>query len=64
VEEDYEIHVLSNNPTMAQIKVKKEKKTNNAKAKACLFAVVSTTIFTKITSLKSPKEIRGNNVVH
>lgn len=57
VEEDYEIPVLPNNPTMAQIKMQKEKKTKKAKAKACLFAAVSTTIFTRIMSLKSAKEI-------
>ena len=57
VEEDYEIPKLSNNPTMAQIKAHKEKKMKKSKAKACLFAVVSSTIFTRIMSLKSPKEI-------
>jgi len=57
VEEYYEIPVLPNNPTMAQIKMKKDKKTKKAKAKACLFVVVSTTIFTRIMSLKSAKEI-------
>lgn len=55
--EDYEIPVLPNNPTMAQIKMQKEKKTKKAKAKACLFAAVSTTIFTRIMSLKSAKDI-------
>lgn len=40
VEEDYEILPLPNNPTMAQIKSHKERKTRKAKAKACLFAGV------------------------
>jgi hypothetical protein len=57
VEEDYEIPALPNNPTMAQIKAHKEKKTKKSKAKACLFAAVSSTIFTRIMSLKSAKEI-------
>lgn len=57
VEEDYEIPALPNNPTMAQIKAQKEKKTKKAKAKACLFAAVSSTIFTRIMSFKSAKEI-------
>ncbi|KZV47520.1 hypothetical protein F511_14592 [Dorcoceras hygrometricum] len=54
VEEYYEVPALPNNPTMAQIKAHKEKKT---KAKACLFAAVSSSIFTRIMSLKSAKEI-------
>lgn len=56
VEEDYEIQALTNNPTMAQIKTH-EKKTKISKAKASLFAAVSSTIFTRIMSLKSAKEI-------
>ncbi|KAH9768805.1 hypothetical protein KPL71_011738 [Citrus sinensis] len=57
VEEDYEIPALPNNPTMAQIKAHKEKKTKKSRAKACLFAAVSSTIFTRIMSLKSAKAI-------
>lgn len=56
VEEDYEIQALTNNPTMAQIKTH-EKKTKISKAKASLFIAVSSTIFTRIMSLKSAKEI-------
>ncbi|KAH9679706.1 hypothetical protein KPL71_026241 [Citrus sinensis] len=52
VEEDYEIPTLPNNPTMAQIKAHKEKKIKKSRAKACLFAAVSSTIFTRIMSLK------------
>lgn len=57
VEEDYDVPALPDNPTMAQIKAHKEKKTKKSKAKACLFAAVSSTIFTRIMSLKSAKEI-------
>ncbi|KAF9672624.1 hypothetical protein SADUNF_Sadunf11G0061900 [Salix dunnii] len=55
--EDYEILVLPNNPTMAQVKTHKEKNTRKSKAKACLFAAVLSTIFTQIMSLKTTKEI-------
>jgi len=57
IEEDYEVHPLPNNPTVAQIKNHKERKTRKLKAKACLFAAVSTTIFTRIMSLKSAKDV-------
>ncbi|KAJ6416963.1 hypothetical protein OIU84_002780 [Salix udensis] len=42
---------------MTQIKSHKERKTKKSKAKACLFAVVSTTIFTRIMSLQSAKDV-------
>ncbi|XP_022877128.1 uncharacterized protein LOC111395387 [Olea europaea var. sylvestris] len=57
VEEDYEVPPLPNNPTMAQIKIHKERRTRKSKAKATLYAAVSTTIFTRIMSLKSAKEV-------
>ncbi|XP_020270878.1 uncharacterized protein LOC109846065 [Asparagus officinalis] len=57
VEEDYEVPPLPNNPTMAQIKLHKERNVRKSKAKACLFAAVSTTIFTRIMSLKTAKEV-------
>ena len=57
MEEDYEVHPLPNNPTMAQIKNHKERKTRKSKAKACMFAAVSTTISTRIISLKSTKDV-------
>ena len=57
VEEDYDIPLLPDNPTVDQIKAQKEKKTKKSKAKACLFAAVSSTIFTRIMSLKTTKEI-------
>ncbi|KAH7576626.1 hypothetical protein JRO89_XS01G0120000 [Xanthoceras sorbifolium] len=55
VEEYYEVHPLPNNPTMAQIKVHKERKTMKSKAKASLFAAVSTTIFTRIMDFELQK---------
>ncbi|KAL6345206.1 hypothetical protein AAG906_015689 [Vitis piasezkii] len=48
---------LSNNLTMAQVKNHKERKTRKSKEKACLFAAISATIFTRIMSLKSAKAI-------
>ena len=57
VEEDYAIPALANNPTMTQIKTHKELKTKKSKAKACLFAAVSTTIFTRVMSHKTAKSI-------
>ena len=57
VEEDYEISPLPTNPTMTQIKSHKERKTKKFKAKACLFTAVSTTVFTRIMSLKSAKAV-------
>ncbi|PKI50054.1 hypothetical protein CRG98_029554 [Punica granatum] len=46
VETDYEIPPLPNNPTLALIKLHKEKTTR--KAKSCLYVAVSPTIFAKI----------------
>ncbi|XP_057746552.1 uncharacterized protein LOC130965813 [Arachis stenosperma] len=57
VEEDYEVPPLPNNPTIAQIKLHKEKKTRKAKARSCLFTGVSSIIFTRIMTLKTPKAI-------
>nr|XP_033510494.1 uncharacterized protein LOC117275310 [Nicotiana tomentosiformis] len=57
VEEDYDVLPLPNNPTLAQIKSHKEKKTRKSKAKATLFAGVSAIIFTRVMALKSTKEI-------
>ena len=42
---------------MAQIKNNKERKTKKAKAKACLFAALSKTVFTRVMTLKSAKAI-------
>jgi len=57
IDENYEVPSLPNNPTMAQLKFHKEKKTRKAKAKSCLFAGVSETVFTRIMTLKTPKAI-------
>jgi len=57
IEEDYEVLSLPTNPTMAQIKNKKEIKARKSKAKATLFVVVSKEIFTRIMMIKSTNEI-------
>ncbi|KAF2319724.1 hypothetical protein GH714_018234 [Hevea brasiliensis] len=57
VEEDYDVPPLPRNPTMAQIKTHKENKTRKSKTKACLFATVSPTIFSRIMTCSSAKAI-------
>jgi hypothetical protein len=57
VEDDYEVHSLPTNLIVAQIRNHKERKTRKSKSKACLFAAISTTIFTRIMSLKLAKDI-------
>ena len=57
VEEDYEVPPLPANPTMAQIRNHKEKKTRKSKARATLFAAVSSEIFVRIMTLKSAFEV-------
>jgi len=42
---------------MTQIDSHKERKTKKSKAKTCVFATISTTIFTRIMSLKSTKDV-------
>ena len=42
---------------MAQMKNHKERKIRKSKAKACLFSVVSSTIFIRIMNLESTKDI-------
>ncbi|KAF2288304.1 hypothetical protein GH714_005889 [Hevea brasiliensis] len=71
VEEDYQVLPLPDNPTMAQMKSFKETKARKSKAKNCLFAAVSSSIFTKIMSLKAAfdiwnylkKEYEGNEKI-
>ena len=48
---------LLDNPTIAQMKNHKESKSRKSKAKASLFAVVSSSIFTRIMTLKTTNEI-------
>ena len=57
VEEDYEVAPLPENPTLNQIRYHKERKQQKSKAKSCLFSAVSPTIFTRIVTLKSAKDI-------
>ncbi|RVW21330.1 Retrovirus-related Pol polyprotein from transposon RE1 [Vitis vinifera] len=57
IEEDYDVPPLPANPTMAQLKTHKEKKTRKSKAKAYLFSTVSSTIFTRIMNLELAKDI-------
>nr|KYP70614.1 hypothetical protein KK1_009835 [Cajanus cajan] len=57
VEEDYDVFALSDNPTVVQMKIHKEKKIKKAKTKSYLFACVSQNVFTKIMTLKSAKII-------
>lgn len=57
VEEDYNVSPLAGNPTVAQIKTHKEKKTRKSKTKACLFAAVSPTIFSRIMTCSTTKAI-------
>ncbi|KAA3475173.1 UBN2 domain-containing protein [Gossypium australe] len=49
--------IFRNNLTIAQIKNHGEKITRKSKTKACLFAAVSPTIFTRIMILGSTKAI-------
>ncbi|XP_034686686.1 uncharacterized protein LOC117915234 [Vitis riparia] len=57
VEENYEVLPLVANPSVAQMKLYKERNTRKAKAKACLFVVVSPSILIKIMSIDSVAEI-------
>nr|KYP39847.1 hypothetical protein KK1_038839 [Cajanus cajan] len=57
IEEDYDVFVLPNNPTVGQMKIHKEKKIKKAKTKSYPFACVSKNVFTRIMTLKSAKEI-------
>ena len=55
IEEDYAVQPLLANPTMAQIKTQKERRTRKSKAKGCLFAAVSPTIFKESCPSKKPR---------
>ncbi|XP_060211697.1 uncharacterized protein LOC132639253 [Lycium barbarum] len=63
VEEDYEVPPLPANPSMAQIKNQKEKKTRKSKARATLFAVVSFEIFVRIMTMKSAFEMKDSETI-
>ena len=57
VKENYEVPLLGANPTVAQMKLHKERKTRKAKTKACLFVVVSPSILIKIMKIGSTAKI-------
>ena len=57
IEEDYDVPLLPANPTVAQMKNHKDRKTRKSKAKAYLFSAVSSNIFTRIMNLESAKDI-------
>lgn len=57
MEDDFEVPALPVNPTIAQLKNHKEKKTKKSKTRACLYFLVSSIIFTIIINLQSVKEI-------
>ena len=56
VEQVYEVPPLPDNPTVAQIKNQKERKQRKSKARASLFVVVSSTIFTRIMTKKTTQK--------
>ncbi|PKI74465.1 hypothetical protein CRG98_005147 [Punica granatum] len=55
--EDYNVAPLPANPTLNQIRIHKERVTRKAKAKSCLYSVISPAIFTRIMRLESAKAI-------
>ncbi|XP_006591624.1 uncharacterized protein [Glycine max] len=57
VEENYDVPELPLNPTVAQMKNHKERKTKKAKAKNYLLSTVSKIIFIRIMNFKSTKQI-------
>ncbi|XP_006601625.1 uncharacterized protein [Glycine max] len=57
VEENYDVSELPLDPMVAQMKNHRERKTKKAKAKNCLFSVVSKIFFTIIMNFKSAKQI-------
>jgi len=57
IADTYEVPPLLDNPTIAQIKNNKEKSQRKSKAKASLFAAISSSIFTRIMTLKIANEI-------
>ena len=57
MENDYEVAALPDNSTLNQIRHHKEMNTIKAKAKACLYAVVSLAIFRRTMACDSAKKI-------
>ncbi|KAL4292046.1 hypothetical protein GQ457_14G011990 [Hibiscus cannabinus] len=57
VEEDNGIPLRSANPTVAQMKIHREKKKMKAKVKSCIFSAVSPSILAKIMNFETPTKI-------
>ncbi|PKI43583.1 hypothetical protein CRG98_036013 [Punica granatum] len=57
VEDDYEVVDLPAKPSINQIRYHNERETRKAKAKSCMYAAGSPTIFTRIMRLESAKAI-------
>ena len=57
IEEDYEVPLLLANPTVAQIKKHKEKKSRKSKARTVLFTAVSPEICVRIMTMKLACEV-------
>ena len=57
MEDDYEVAALHDNPALNQIRPHKEMTTRKAKAKACLYAAISPTIFSRIMACDFAKKI-------
>ncbi|XP_071916136.1 uncharacterized protein [Coffea arabica] len=57
IEDDYEVLPLLNNPTIAQMKHHNERRQRKSKVKASLHAIVTSTIFSRIMTLKTAHEI-------
>ncbi|XP_047320444.1 uncharacterized protein LOC124924451 [Impatiens glandulifera] len=63
VEEKYVVPKLQANPTLAQMKNHKEKKTGKSKARATMFAVVSSEIFIRIMTIKSEFKMKDSKTI-
>ena len=56
VETESELSPLPNNPTLAQIKSHREEKARRYKAKTCIHAAVSESVFTRIMACETAKQ--------
>ncbi|XP_027171800.1 uncharacterized protein LOC113771420 [Coffea eugenioides] len=57
IEDDYEVLPLPNNPIVAQMRHHNERRQRKSKARTSLYAAVTSTIFTRIMTLKMAHEI-------
>ncbi|XP_027075930.2 uncharacterized protein [Coffea arabica] len=57
IEDDYEVLPFLNNPTIAQMKHHNERRQRKSKVKESLYAIVTSTIFSRIMTLKTTHEI-------